>query len=451
MTLLLWFFSLFSIGIGLREYSKSLFKIAPKKNDSSETSVDNSEFKSFQIWYIIIFILSRLSDWMLGPYIVAIYDRFNYSESDKAILFMFGYLTSGAFGIFIGSIADKFGRKLTCIIFCALFPLSSMIMITFGDTFWLLLCARFLSGISTSILHSVFESYLITHHKLNKYPINKLNETFEISNSINSIVAIFAGIIGSTLISIYERYNLFTSLPKCAAPLHFSCVICVITMYLIMNKWTENYGQQSMNDNLLNTMKKSFNVIFNDKRIILIGIIQSGFESSLYIFVFKWTPILDSVYFGDNDNDKFDHGLVFAIMMISCFIGCCIITIIRLKYNGYNHGYIQCIEMNFICIISAISLFMVLFINDFNSRLLLFIIYEICVGGYRPTLSSLRSKLIPHHANIATIINIFRIPLNIIVVIVLTQIEYFQNTVFLITTMLLMICSLSSYHLSKII
>ena len=103
-----------------------------------------------------------------------------------------------------------------------------------------------------------------------------------------------------------------------------------------------------------------------------------------------------------------------------------------------------------ICIICAVSLFMVVFIENFNLRLLLFIIYEICVGSYRPTLSSLRSKLIPHQY-MATIINIFRIPLNITVVVVLINVEYFENRVFLIATVLLMVCALCAYNLSKFI
>ena len=54
---------------------------------------------------------------MLGPYVYKLYDYFNYSDYDKAVLFIFGYLTSGICGIFIGSIADKFGRKLTAFYF----------------------------------------------------------------------------------------------------------------------------------------------------------------------------------------------------------------------------------------------------------------------------------------------------------------------------------------------
>eukprot|EP01084_Bolivina_argentea_P134059 236534_1 len=226
MTLWVWFVSLLSIGLALRQYSISLNipKITPSPNHSKHKNGkhlngtikhnDKSQFKHFQTWYITIFILSRLSDWMLGPYVYKLYDSYNYSEFDKAILFVFGYLTSGLFGIFIGSIADLFGRKLICILFCILFSLSSIVMCHFGFNFYNLLFGRFLSGISTSILHSVFESWMITHHNINNYSKNKLNQTFEISNKLNSIIAIFAGIIGSTSMSIYKTFNIFQSLPQ---------------------------------------------------------------------------------------------------------------------------------------------------------------------------------------------------------------------------------------------
>lgn len=59
-------------------------------------------------------------------------------------------------------------------------------------------------------------------------------------------------------------------------------------------------------------MIKSF---FEDRKIFLLGIIQSLFEASMYVFVLEWTPALtealnkDTIDKTDNKNPPIPHGL----------------------------------------------------------------------------------------------------------------------------------------------
>jgi hypothetical protein len=47
------------------------------------------------------------SDWMQGPYVYALYDRYGFSIHDIGILFITGFGSSMLFGTFIGSLSDK--------------------------------------------------------------------------------------------------------------------------------------------------------------------------------------------------------------------------------------------------------------------------------------------------------------------------------------------------------
>eukprot|EP01083_Nonionella_stella_P265168 898567_1 len=67
------------------------------------------EFAEFQRWYIVIFLLVMLADWMQGPYVYKLYSSYNIPTLEIAILFIIGFGTSGVTGAFIGSLADKFG------------------------------------------------------------------------------------------------------------------------------------------------------------------------------------------------------------------------------------------------------------------------------------------------------------------------------------------------------
>ena len=188
------------------------------------------------------------------------------------------------------------------------------------------------------------------------------------------------------------------------------------------------------------------------------GVIQSGFESALYIFIFMWTKSLDEVYVSaDFGGTHFDHGMVFAIMMMSCFIGTRIVTLIRKKtvmnipkMEESSLRYMQCIQLSGLCVICAMALCMVSMVNGFESRLSLFVIHEICVGGYRPLMSSLRSAYVPHQY-MATILSIFRVPLNIIVVLVLINIETLESIVFQICSLLLLTSCFCASQLAKLV
>ena len=51
-----------------------------------------------------------------------------------------------------------------------------------------------------------------------------------------------------------------------------------------------------------------------------------------------------------------------------------------------------------------------------------FIVFEICVGIFWPALGTLRGKYVPEEIR-ATVMNCFRVPLNLIVVLILSQVS----------------------------
>lgn len=59
----------------------------------------------------------------------------------------------------------------------------------------ILLIGRILGGISTSLLFSSFESWMVSEHQKKKFPEELLNDTFAIASWGNGIVAIIAGIL----------------------------------------------------------------------------------------------------------------------------------------------------------------------------------------------------------------------------------------------------------------
>ena len=174
---------LFSIAfyLGFKSFNESF-----KSREYSMAPSKIKLFKSFQNNYLIVFGLVRLADWIQGPYVYKIYSSYGYTKNDIGYLYVIGFIASGIFGIFNGIICDKFGRKLTCLIFCVLFGLNCMII--HFDDFGLLMFGRLLSGIAQSFLHSSFESYMVARHTDLKFNKVLLSETIMMSMSLNSIL-----------------------------------------------------------------------------------------------------------------------------------------------------------------------------------------------------------------------------------------------------------------------
>lgn len=70
---------------------------------------------------------------------------------------------------------------------------------------------------------------------------------------------------------------------------------------------------------------------------------------------------------------------------------------------------------------AAASLLVPAFVENHSVRLCSFFVFEVCVGLFWPSLGFLRSKYVPEDCR-ATTMNFFRIPLNLIVVLVLANI-----------------------------
>lgn len=136
----------------------------------------------------------------------------------------------------------------------------------------------------------------------------------------------------------------------------------------------------------------------------------------MYIFVFLWTPVLESASFLE-----IAHGWIFAAFMICITIGSSIYEFIskdiELDEIGRKGKYIFA-TASFAFLLSSFQR------DEFQFLMLVFSIFELCCGVYFPWIGTLRSKYIPENSR-ATIMTLFRIPLNIIVAGVLYNVIIF--------------------------
>ena len=164
-----------------------------------------------------------------------------------------------------------------------------------------------IGGISTSLLFSVFEAWYVSEHRdAKKLNPDWIQETFSSSTFANGLIAIVAGVVANFLA---ETLSLGPKAPFAVAI--FSFWVCY---FVVTSSWEENHGDTNVD--IIGGYKSGLAIIFNDSNILCVGIVQSIVESSMYIFVFLWTPVLSEgrAY---NTYMHTNYGFKFTIKFIS--------------------------------------------------------------------------------------------------------------------------------------
>eukprot|EP00808_Paulinella_micropora_P024877 g56531.t1 len=393
--------------------------ITLKARQGSDKGVRSSHFVRFQWVYLVVYYASMFGDWLQGPYVYALYDAYGFKKEDIATLFVAGFGSSMVFGTFIGSLADQMGRKRFVILYCVLY-VASCITKHF-NSYKVLMVGRLLGGIATSLLFSVFDSWLVAEHNLRNFPEKDLGSTFSMAYFGNSIVAILSGLIGEKVAQFHPMAPVANSTTVdqddavanstttfhyggFISPFDLAILFLVVAGLLTCCLWSENYGQRDFNAAglSLSAMGGAMKEIKNNNKVLLIGLMSSLFESSMYTFVFLWTPILTDV-----DGKGIPFGTIFAVFMLSCMGGSSMFKLLSSSYQSE-----QLTQVMFV--VAALSLLVPVFVPSAPVIIGCFMIFEVCVGLYWPAMGTLKGMIVPE-ASRSAIYNIFRVPLNLMV------------------------------------
>ena len=125
-------------------------------------------------------------------------------------------------------------------------------------------------------------STIFSQSKLHISGENGLQDTFSKATFANGLIAIAAGVAANFLA---ETLSLGPRAPFAVAILSFWVCYFVVT-----SLWDENHGDTNVN--IIGGYMSGLDIIFKDSNILRVGVVQSIVESSMYIFVFLWTPVL---------------------------------------------------------------------------------------------------------------------------------------------------------------
>ena len=226
-------------------------------------------------------------------------------------------------------------------------------------------------------------------------------------------MAILAGIVAQVLEDRFGHIG----------PFQGAVALTALALLLVLG-WEENYGETKDSDHtessLYHQFTEGWKVTLQDSRVWKIGLTQALSEGAMYTFVFMWVPTLLSM----DPPGGVPTGCVFSSLMIAITMGGMLFPVMQsFVGNMINKQNVSEVTASLIYMMASISMAIPALClsaavdigSCFQNILVAFVVVECCVGLFNPVAGTLRSKYVPDALQ-GGILNIFRLPLNAIVV-----------------------------------
>lgn len=390
--------------------------------------------------FLAVYALVMAADWLQGPFLYSLYtDEHRVAPARVPLLFATGFVAGGVSASVVGGMADRHGRKRACLVFCATYAASCLLTVA-SASLPLLLLGRVLGGVSTSLLFSVFESWMVTDFWENeKYGSShvfvadndgsdddaddkkekdeterqaaaRLSHTFGRMGTLNSLAAIASGVFSEWVVGA-------TGTRK--APFVASAVLLAAAAWRIADAWEENYGEAATKDRADGGGRVL--AVLRDPVVLVLGLASTLFEGSMYLFVFFWTPALKDAaestegLEGSRGSSSLPYGIIFASFMAAAMAATLAFNVVTAQLR-----LMRCVTL-LMGLLGAAEVVFYLLSSSSSSALSeqsvfwLFCLFEACVGTYWPCMGYLKGQLVPDGAR-AQVYALLRVPLNVFVV-----------------------------------
>eukprot|EP00931_Biecheleriopsis_adriatica_P033738 TRINITY_DN19563_c0_g1_i1.p1 TRINITY_DN19563_c0_g1~~TRINITY_DN19563_c0_g1_i1.p1 ORF type:complete len:467 (+),score=63.64 TRINITY_DN19563_c0_g1_i1:49-1449(+) len=363
------------------------------------------------LWlYLGVWAWCVAADWFQGPYVYALYSAYGFPSHDIAVLFVAGFGASMVCGCFVGSLADRFGRKRLCLAYCVLYIVSCITK--HWASYGILMLGRITGGAATSLLFSCFECWMVSEHtSRHQFSQALLSYMFGLKFSIMYIVAVLAGLIAQFTVDMWpltpikEGSNVYVG--GFCSPFDASIACLVIAFTLICFLWRENYGEKENTSaalGLLEHAKEAASQLVSDGKCLRLCLTVACFEGSMFAFVFNWTPALESKAVPP------PHGVIFALFMMAAICGASVATLLSHKMPAHKQLFAVSSLGAAAFVIAGLSASRALQVC-FAS----FLAIEFCVGWYFPSIGLVKSEVVQERIR-GSMYNLFRVPLNAVVI-----------------------------------
>lgn len=145
-----------------------------------------------------------------------------------------------------------------CLVFCILYSISCLTKLS-SNFNWLLL-GRLTGGVSTSLLFSVFEAWMVSEHNSRGFKSDLLSSTFSWATFLNGMVAIGSGVVAEYVVGRYGN----------VAPFMTAIGFLMTAFCVVFLTWKENYGSEGNTESSVMGLKRAAKIVVNGEWFILL-------------------------------------------------------------------------------------------------------------------------------------------------------------------------------------
>jgi len=259
------------------------------------------------------------------------------------------------------------------------------------------------------------------------------------------------------------------------SPFVASGCLLLLAWVVISKTWSENYGggggagpARSSGDIFqIRRLGAAWKIVAADPILLVLGLTQTIFEGSMYLFVFIWVPTLQE---SSHNPANLPLGYIFSAFMVSMMLGSLLYTFITAHWfppsstsspqkharsasisstHGDSSLVLHAQLSSLVCAAASVAFAACVSIGTGKGegehfKFWAFCLFEACVGMYYPVQGMLRGSLIANEHR-ATLSSLFRVPLNIFVVVsLMTGVSSAREAVLMTCAVVLAISSLTT-------
>jgi len=172
---------------------------------------------------------------------------------------------------------------------------------------------------------------------------------------------------------------------------------------------------------MFSALHSASQTVWRSPDIFNLCVISSFFEGSMYVFIFHWTPALRALDKDDSSDGGPPLGTIFATFMVCCMLGTSAFSIFT------SVGVTPSRILVYVLLLSSMSCAVVSASSRLDLSYAALLLFEACIGAYYPAMSTIKGIIVPEDQR-AAIYNVFRLPLNFVVLInLLTNLSFKQS------------------------
>ncbi|KAI1074037.1 MFS general substrate transporter [Whalleya microplaca] len=429
------------------------------KSEKTPTCARDDEAREFRKTFLRVYLLVMGSEWFQGPYMYSLFrDEKGLDEQTVAILYVTTYISAAVSAFFTGYLADKFGRRAACLVFCGIHSLAS-ISVLFNEV-EVLIVGRVCGGIGLNLLWTAFESWMVTEYNTRELDqsLFPLSSMFGLMTTSNCTTAILAGVLGHCIVlalgSKTDPFILGAFMDFCAA-------------ILMLRTWNENRGTAgtaSLDDQCEDGDDDHYQppqigpiATLKDVRIWVLSFASCCFEGTIFLLMFFWPETLQDAHDKEHPEDKaaVPYGVTFATFMAVMALGAMLFNMVTRNPGLRNEQLARTIGVTTPTLLLTIALamsalsFLIAALAKAEIHLFLaFLLLESCNGIYVPSMAYHRGMIV-NDSGRARIYGLMNIPLFIFVVVALCTTSNneanHRQAVFVFSAALLLIAALATF------